>query len=102
MTKRLLRSGFHCAHALSTSPLQWLCGCLSVSWQRPRPTWSVVGAPVAGRNDEYEIGVPTLMLNMIAIRTRIDKSKKKISDSTFDVTEAVSFGDSVFSKVVIC
>ena len=92
------------AHALSTSPFAVFVAAYSLALAAVSDQHDfVVGAPVAGRNDEYEIGVPTLMLNMIAIRTRIDV-EKKISDTVrsmiSNVTEAVSFGDSVFSKVV--
>ena len=63
----------------------------------------VIGAPVAGRDQEDGTDLPTLMLNMIAIRIRVQRNEPIVStvrSLMSSAAAATSFSDSPFSTVV--
>ncbi|WP_416339489.1 condensation domain-containing protein [Raineyella sp.] len=63
----------------------------------------VVGAPVAGRQHEGTDDLPTLMLNMVAIRVLLDRNQASLDavrTLTTSTTNATAFSDSRFGAVV--
>lgn len=63
----------------------------------------VIGAPVASRDQGNGVDVPTLMLNMVAIRSQVERGEPIVSTVrrlVSSATAATSFGDSPFSAVV--
>ncbi|MFE4195526.1 AMP-binding protein [Paenarthrobacter sp. NPDC056912] len=62
-----------------------------------------VGAPVAGRQQELNGDIPTLMLNMVAIRVLLDRNQScrdAVHRLTTSTSDATTFSDSQFSEVV--
>lgn len=92
------------ASALSTTPFAVfvLAYSLALATVTERDDF-VVGAPVSRRELHTLVDVPTLTLNMVAMRILIDRGRpchevaRELSSS---VTRAVSFSDSPFSSVV--